>query len=62
MVAKGKAKKKTGSRKAGARAKAAKPSAKRASAPRGDGTGAGDDESTQALRASAKAFAARLLR
>jgi hypothetical protein len=53
-MAKSKAKKKSSVRKASARAKAAKPRAARA--------GADGDQSSDTLRASAKAFAARLLR
>ncbi|HKA15064.1 MAG TPA: hypothetical protein VKH41_08610 [Myxococcota bacterium] len=59
MASKSKAKKKTGKSRASKRAKAAAPSAaKRASAPRASG----GDESSEVLRASAKSFAARLLR
>src|SRR5262249_54511141 len=56
MASKSKAKKKTG--KARARKAAAPSAAKRASAPRASG----GDESSEVLRASAKSFAARLLR
>ena len=50
--------KKSGSPKASAPAKAAKPSARSAKSP----GGAGDDETSASLRASAKSFAFRLLR
>ena len=56
MAAKSKAKKKASRSKAPVRAKSTKPAAK--SAPRGSG----GDESSEVLRASAKSFAARLLR
>ena len=58
MAAMKKLKKKSGDRKASARVKAAKPSPQSARKP----GGAGADESSAALRASAKSFAARLLR
>ena len=57
MAAKSKAKKKP-AKKPSAAAKAAKPAARSAKAPKG----AGPDESSAALRASAKSFAFRSMR